>query len=371
HIFERTIGQYLMLLAGTTIAYSTSIRHVADNIPKVQPTVMIGVPRFFEKLHTKVTDAVRQAPALRRAIFHWAIEVGKKRNGMLASGEQPGALLNMKYSLADHLVFGKLKEKLGGRLRFFVSGGAPLSADIIEFFLAAGIEILEGYGLTETSPVIATNRLGRIRPGTVGMPLPGVDVKIAEDGEILVKGPSVMLGYYEDEEATAEAIKDGWLHTGDLGKIEDCYLSITGRKKEIIVTAGGKNVSPARVENLMVEDDLIAQVMVYGDRRRFLSALVVPDYDRLIDDPASFGLGKLTKEDLTPEKLAQSERLNSLIMEHIDARSGDLASFERIKKIALLPEPFTEEAGELTPTMKIKRRVVVEKYEDQLDALYE
>ncbi len=225
--------------------------------------------------------------------------------------------------------------------------------------------------MTETSPVIATNRLGRIRPGTVGPPLPGVEVKIAEDGEILVRGPSVMLGYYEDEEATAETIQDGWLHTGDLGMMEDGYLRITGRKKEIIVTAGGKNVSPARVENLMIEDDLIAQVMVYGDRRKFLSALVVPDYDRLTEDPASFGLGGVSAEGLAPEKLALDERLNDLIMKQIDERSRDLASFERIKKIVVLSDPFTEESGELTPTMKIKRRVVVERYGKRLDALYD
>jgi len=180
-----------------------------------------------------------------------------------------------------------------------------------------------------------------------------------------------MLGYYEDEEATAETIQDGWLHTGDLGMMEDGYLRITGRKKEIIVTAGGKNVSPARVENLMIEDDLIAQVMVYGDRRKFLSALVVPDYDRLTEDPASFGLGGVSAEGLAPEKLALDERLNDLIMKQIDERSRDLASFERIKKIVVLSDPFTEESGELTPTMKIKRRVVVERYGKRLDALYD
>jgi long-chain acyl-CoA synthetase len=204
HVLERTVGQFLMIMAGTTIAYATSILRVADNIPDVRPTVMVAVPRFFEKLHTKVLDALGEAPAIRQKIFHWGMGVGRRRNGMMMKGQKPGPVLESQYKVADHLVFSKLKDKLGGRLRFFVSGGAPLAPEIIEFFMAAGIQIMEGYGLTESSPVVSVNPLGALRPGTVGKPLFGVEVKVAEDGELLVKGPIVMKGYYRDEEATAE-----------------------------------------------------------------------------------------------------------------------------------------------------------------------
>ena len=371
HVLERTIGQVLMIMAGATIAYATSIIRVADNILEVRPTVMIAVPRFFEKLHTKVLDALREAPPVRRKIFHWGLGVGRRRNGLMMKGLTPGPVLELKYRLADLLVFSKLKTKLGGRLRFFVSGGAPLAPEIIEFFLAAGIQIMEGYGLTEASPVVSVNPLGALRPGTVGKPLFGVEVKTAVDGELLVKGPTVMKGYYEDEEATAEAIRDGWLHTGDLVEIEDGYIRITGRKKDILVTSGGKNVSPAVVENLIMEDDLISQVMVYGDRKKYLAALVVPDYERVAAMAGEIGLGNLSDDERTPEKLAVNRRLYDILMKRIGVHTADLTSYERVKRIHLLDRELTEEQGELTPTMKVKRNVVSEKFKKELDALYE
>ncbi|UCF29973.1 MAG: long-chain fatty acid--CoA ligase [bacterium] len=371
HVFERTVGQFLMIMAGATIAYATSMLRVADNLPEVKPTVMISVPRFFEKLHTKVLDALRQAPAIRQKIFHWGMGVGRTRNGLLMSGKRPGPLLELKYRIADRMVFSRLKAKLGGRLRFFVSGGAPLAPEIIEFFLAAGIQIMEGYGLTEAAPVVSVNPLGALRPGTVGRPLPGIEVRIAEDGELLVAGPNVMLGYDNDPAATSGAIRNGWLHTGDLAEIEDGYIRITGRKKDILVTSGGKNVSPAVVENLIVEDDLINQVMVYGDGRNFLTALVVPNYERIAAMAHQIGLEGLSGEDLTPEALSSNRRLYDLLMERIGARTGDLASFERVKRIHLLDRELSEEEGELTPTMKVKRKVVSEKFGPVLDALYE
>ena len=371
HVLERTIGQFLMIMAGTTIAYATSILRVADNIPDVRPTVMIAVPRFFEKLHMKVLDALSEAPAVRQKIFHWGMGVGRRRNGMMMEGKKPGPALEVQYKVADHLVFSKLKGKLGGRLRFFVSGGAPLAPEIIEFFLAAGIQIMEGYGLTEFSPVVSVNPLGALRPGTVGKPLFGVEVKVADDGELLVKGPMTMKGYYEDEEATAAVIKDGWLYTGDLVEIEDGYIRITGRKKDILVTSGGKNVSPAVIENLIVEDDLIAQVMVYGDGKKYLTALVVPNYERAAAMAQKIGLGDLPEIELTAEKLAANQAFYDILMKRIEGHTKDLAGYEKVKKIFLLDRELTEADGELTPTMKVKRNIVSRKFAKELDALYE
>jgi long-chain acyl-CoA synthetase len=371
HVLERTIGQFLMIMAGTTIAYATSILRVADNIPDVQPTVMIAVPRFFEKLHIKVLDALREAPAIRQKIFHWGMSVGKRRNGMMMRGNSPGLILEFQYKIADHLVYSKLKAKLGGRLRFFISGGAPLAPEIIEFFMAAGIQIMEGYGLTESSPVVSVNPLGALRPGTVGKPLFGVEVMVAEDGELMVKGPIVMKGYYQDEEATAAVIKDGWLYTGDLVEIEDGYIRITGRKKDILVTSGGKNISPAVIENLIVEDDLIAQIMVYGDARKYLTALVVPNYERAAAMATKIGLGELTEDELTAEKLAVNQKLYDILMERINGKTSHLGHVEQVKRIFLLDRELTEDDGELTPTMKIKRNIVSKKFAQQLDALYE
>jgi long-chain acyl-CoA synthetase len=357
HVLERTIGQFLMIMGGTTIAYATSILRVADNIPDVRPTVMIAVPRFFEKLHIKILDALGEAPAIRQKIFHWGMGVGRRRNGMMMKGHTPGPILEAQYKIADHLVFSKLKGKLGGRLRFFISGGAPLAPEIIEFFLAAGIQIMEGYGLTESSPVVSVNPLGALRPGTVGKPLFGVEVKVAEDGELLVKGPIVMKGYFQDEEATANVLKDGWLYTGDLVEIEDGYIRITGRKKDILVTSGGKNISPAVIENLIVEDDLIAQVMVYGDNKKYLTALVVPNYERAATMAGKIGLGDLPEDELTPEKLVINKDLYDLLMKRIQGHTTELASYEHVKRLFLLDRELTEDDGELTPTMytRVKR----------------
>jgi long-chain acyl-CoA synthetase len=371
HVLERTIGQFLMIMGGVTIAYATSILRVADNIPDVRPTVVIAVPRFFEKLHVKILDALGEAPAIRQKIFHWGMGVGRRRNGMMMKGHTPGPILEAQYKIADHLVFSKLKGKLGGRLRFFISGGAPLAPEIIEFFLAAGIQIMEGYGLTESSPVVSVNPLGALRPGTVGKPLFGVEVKVAEDGELLVKGPIVMKGYFQDEEATANVLKDGWLYTGDLVEIEDGYIRITGRKKDILVTSGGKNISPAVIENLIVEDDLIAQVMVYGDNKKYLTALVVPNYERAATMAGKIGLGDLPEDELTPEKLVTNKDLYDLLMKRIQGHTAELASYEHVKRLFLLDRELTEDDGELTPTMKVKRNIVSKKFAAQLDALYE
>ncbi len=364
HSFERTAGQYLMLLAGARTAYAESIRTVADNIREVQPTIMLGVPRFYEKLYARIQDRVHNAPPLRQKIFYWAINVGRKMR-LAYENNNPGKLLKLKHRIADRLVFSKLRQRLGGRLRFFVSGGAPLAKEIAEFFLDGGVQILEGYGLTEYSPVIAVNRLGRIRPGTVGNPLPGCEVKIMDDKELAVSGPSVMLGYYNDPESTAEIIMDGWLLTGDLAAFNDGYLKILDRKKDIIVTSGGKNISPQYIENLLVTDEYLGQIVLYGDKRNYLTALVVPGYDHLAERKPLPGL-----EDLSPAELSESEELYAFLMARIKDKCQGLASFEQVKKILVLAEPLTEENGELTPTMKVKRKAVLKKFQDRLDALY-
>ncbi|MEN8133909.1 MAG: long-chain fatty acid--CoA ligase [Thermodesulfobacteriota bacterium] len=365
HSFERTAGQYLMLISGATTAYAQSIRNVADNIREVRPTIMFGVPRFYEKLYGRIIDGVREAPPLRQKIFHWAMAVGQRMLAVKDNNIPPGRVLSLQHLIADRLVFSKFRKKLGGRLRFFVSGGAPLAREIVEFFLGAGIQILEGYGLTEYSPVIAVNRLGNIRPGTVGIPLPGCEVKIMADNEVAVRGPSIMLGYYQDEEATMQIVRDGWLLTGDLGELEDGFLTILDRKKDIIVTSGGKNIAPQYIENLINTDEYIQQVVLYGDKKNYLTALVVPDYEHLsIRNPVA------TLAGLSPTELAEKKGLYDFLMTRITARGNDLASYEKVQKIVVLPEPLTEENGELTPTMKIKRKGVIRKYKELLDKLY-
>jgi len=365
HLFERTIGHFMMLMAGIPIAYAESIRTVAADARLVRPTIMLAVPRFLEKFHDKIVEGLRASPPWRRALFRWAQGLGRQGLEAGEGGGTSGRARPLLLPLADRLVFSRLREGLGGRLRFIVCGGAPLAADLVEFFLSAGLEVLEGYGLTEASPVISVNRLGEARPGTVGVPFDHAEVNIAGDGEILVKGPSVMLGYYEDEEGTAEVIRDGWLHTGDLGALEGGHLRITGRKKDIIVTSGGKNVSPQRIESLLEQDDCISQVVVYGDRKKYLTALVVPDYRSLRKamDPSAVA-------DLGDGDLAARKDVYDFLMGRIVKRSAGLSAFERIKRIVVLGEPLTEEKGEVTPTMKVRRDRVTREFRDRLEALY-
>jgi long-chain acyl-CoA synthetase len=366
HSFERTAGQFLMLLAGATIAYAASIRTVADNLREVRPTIVLGVPRFFEKLHGRILEAVQSAPPWRQKLFAWAMAVGRQRSTTVGSAPPPGLLDRLRYRLADLLVFRKFRARLGGRLRFFVSGGAPLDPELVRFFLAAGIQILEGYGLTEHAPVIAVNRFNHIRPGTVGPPLPGCQVKILADGEVAVQSPSVTPGYFNDPAATAAIIRDGWLLTGDLGRLDDGYLTILDRKKEIIVNAGGKNISPQYLENLLTGDEFISQAVVSGDRRPYLTALIVPDFGHLLNRQPLPGLAGLT-----PAELATRPELAAFLLARIGARCRDLAPFETVRKIVLLAEPLSEERGELTPTQKVKRQAVLKKYQPRLDALYQ
>jgi long-chain acyl-CoA synthetase len=368
HSFERTAGHNFMLYKGVTIAYAESVEKVPENMADVRPHIMCSVPRLYEKMYARVNEKVASDPKARQKIFRWAIGVGRRAFAHTVANTKPGPLLRMQLALADKLVFSKIKARTGGRLQLFISGGAPLAREIAEFFGAAGMLVCEGYGLSETSPVITCNRPGAVRPGTVGLPLEHVEVKIAEDGEILTRGPHVMKGYFGKPEATAEAIeKDGWFHTGDIGFVDkDGFLVITDRKKDIIVTSGGKNIAPQPIENRLKTNKFFTEVVVIGNKRNFAAALVVPNFEALEAWARGKGLASLAREELVrrPEVVAYYQAL-------VNEMTPDLAQFEKIKKVALLAREFSQDAGEMTPTLKVKRRVVEERYKPTIDAMYE
>jgi long-chain acyl-CoA synthetase len=367
HVFERMAGWYLMLSAGASVAYAETMDTVAENMAEIHPTMMLGVPRFFEKLASKIQDRLRQAPPLKRRLAEWALGVGCCVTACAAEGHRLSPWLALQRWAADRLVYRKLRARLGGRLRFFISGSAPLAKALAELFYSMGVTILEGYGLTETSPVITVNRPPVPRFGSVGRPIPGVEVRIDEDGEILTRGPHVMQGYYNKPEATAAAIVDGWLHTGDIGRLDaDGYLFITDRKKDLIKTAGGKFVAPQKLEGLFVADSHISQAFVYGDRRPYCVALIVPNAEalrRYAQEQEIIGR--------TLRELVEDPRIQAFYWERIRAAQRELPSFEQVKKIALLAEEFSQAAGELTPTLKAKRSAIAERHGTALEALYQ
>jgi long-chain acyl-CoA synthetase len=367
HSFERMAGHFLAICAGATIAYAECVETVADNMGEIRPTLMATVPRLLEKIYARVIENAESGSPLKKKIFWWAINIGGKYIQAKAVGKVSG-WLNYRYNLATKLVFSKLQQRVGGRLRFFASGGAPLSKEIAEFLYKAGILVLEGYGLTESSPVICVNHEQKFKFGSVGPVIPGVEVKIAPDGEILTRGPHVMKGYYKKPEATAESIDaDGWLATGDIGYFDnEGFLAITDRKKNIIVTSGGKNVTPASIENSIVLSPYIEQVLVIGDKRRFLSALIVPSFNSL----TKYAIEQVITH-TNIEELIANEKVIQLIKDEIQKRTVDFAPFEQIKKFILLPKEFTIESGDLTPSLKIKRKVVEQKYAGQIEKLYE
>jgi long-chain acyl-CoA synthetase len=368
HVFERLVALYLYPAVGVSIHIGESMEKIVDNLGEVRPTVMTSVPRLYEKMHARVLEKVSQGSPLRQKIFWWAMSVGKEHARYRLEGKPAPWLLDRKYKIATALAFKKLQERVGGRLRFFVSGAAPLARQIAEFFYSAGITILEGYGLTETSPVIAVNRLEKIKFGTVGPPIPDVEVKIAEDGEILARGPNVMKGYWRKEAATTEAIdEDGWFHTGDVGLLDsDNCVVITDRKKDLIVTAGGKNIAPQPIENRLKSNAYIAEVVLVGNRRRFASALVVPDFEKLCEWAEAESISTESKEDLV-----RHEKVVEFMQKQTEEVSADLAQFEKIKKITLLAAEFTIDGGELTPTLKVKRNVIEKRYRDLIDKMYD
>ncbi len=374
HSFERTAGYYAMMAGGAEIYYAESVDTVAKNMTEAHPTIIMSVPRLFEKIYNLVSKSVEEGSAVKQKIFDWAQKVGRK----YADGER--GLVSMQKKLADKLVFDKLKERTGGRIRFFVSGGAALPAEIGHFFMGAGLHIIEGYGLTETSPVMCCNTYGDEKMGTVGKVLPGVTVAIqrledskiiaeisgenyptdhnSEQGEILCKGPNVMKGYWKNDEATREMIDDdGYLHTGDVGKFVDGKLQITDRIKHMIVNAGGKNIYPGPIEDLFKTSKWIDQLVVVGERQPYMAALIVPDFEALEEHAEEEGIEYDSIEDLI-----QKDEIQKIYSKEVRSHSKDLASHEKIRDFRIVPNEFTVETGELTPTLKIKRRIVEDKY---------
>ena len=369
HSFERTTSLF-SLWVGAQIYFAESITKVPDNLKEVKPHFMTTVPRLLEKIYSTVIDQVLAGPQAKQEIFNWAQHVGHKAvNKYLIYGKTPLGPTGLKYSLAKRLVFNKISAIFGGEFERCISGGAPLAKEIGEFFLMAGITVQEGYGLTETSPVTHANLTDHLKFGTVGKAVPDLQTRIASDGEILLKGPNVMKGYYKSPAETAEAIdKDEWFHTGDIGYVdEDGCLKITDRKKNLIVTAGGKNIAPAGVEREICSSKYIEQAVVVGDRRKYLVAIVVPSLDivnkwaKKQDPPVEFE---------TYEELARSKSVEKLIREELDTHQKDLARYEQIKYFFIAPQPFTIETGELTASMKIKRNEIINKYDLEIEELY-
>jgi long-chain acyl-CoA synthetase len=351
---------------GATLAYwERDPLKILPNLAELKPTYFPSVPRIFEKIYTTATSAMEKEGGLKKAIFDWAIGVGQKMRETERSGEQPGFLLRKQYEFADKKVLSKIRGLFGGKLRLAVSGAAPINPDILRFFDAAGVLVLEGWGMTETSTAATISTPDDFKIGTIGKPFPGCQVRIAEDGEILVKGPNVFQGYYKNDEATRETIVDGWLHTGDLGEIDtDGFIKITGRKKDIIITAGGKNITPANLENEIKQHPLLSQCVVVGDRRPYLVALVTLDPEEAVAYAKENGL----PED--PEQLATSTQVRESIEAHLAKINEKFARVEQVKKIAILRHDLSQENGELTPTLKVKRAVVAERHAAEIEKLY-
>jgi long-chain acyl-CoA synthetase len=364
HSFERTVV-YAYLASGLTIVFAENLDTVARDLKATAPTLMTVVPRVCEKLQARVLAAVAEAPAPRRWLFQRALERALARVRRAGGGPESLTIAGALDRVLDRIVFGKVRARLGGRLRLIVTGSAPLSRETGEFFLAAGLPLFEGYGLTETSPALAVNHPGRSRLGTVGPAIPGVELRIAEDGEILARGPNVMRGYWNRPDDTAAVLRDGWFHTGDIGEIEDGFLRITDRKKDLLVTSGGKKVAPQPIEQRLKQHPLVAEAVVIGDRRRFPAALIVPAFDVLNDRVAALGLPPGDRA-----ALVSRPDVIGLYREIVDALNRDLAQFEQVKQIALLPAEFTIAGGELTPTLKVKRRVVETRWQETIERLY-
>jgi long-chain acyl-CoA synthetase len=367
HIFERMAGHYLMFQSGVIISYAESIEAVPKNLIEVRPTICCAVPRLYEKIYAGAMEAASSGPALKKKIFFWARRVGEEWTRRTLTGKMIPFDLRIARGVADRLVFRKIRARVGGRLRYFISGGAPLAVEIAEFFYGAGIPILEGYGLTETSPVITVNTPQRLKLGTVGQPIPGVEVMIADDGEILSRGPHIMRGYYNKPGATREALTpDGWFRTGDIGVLDaEGYLRITDRKKDLIVTAGGKKVAPQPIENRLKLNKFVSNAVMLGDRHKFPIALLVPNFDRLESWAREQKLGWGTREELValPE-------VQELVASEARKQLRDLAQFEMPKRFLILPRDFSIDGGELTPKLSVRRKIVEERYADRIAALY-
>lgn len=366
HSFERMAGYYTAMACGATVAYAESAETVRDNLMEIHPTIVTTVPRLFERIQSRLQKQIDSSSAAKQKIFYWAVNTGRR----YVAAKKKGAVnpvLKAQFALADMLVFQKMKERTGGKIRYFVSGGAALPRQIGEFFEAVGITIIEGYGLTETSPVLCANRLDDYEFGTVGKPINGVSIKIADDGEILAKGPNIMLGYYNNKKSTEEVIdKEGWFHTGDVGAFDaHGMLVITDRKKHLFVSSGGKNIAPQPIENLILQSKYIDQFVLIGDKRMFLSALIVPEFDAIQEYADR---NKIQYNSVS--ELVKNPAIVSIIEKNIQNLQKDLANFERVRKFVLLDRQFSLEEGEITPTLKVKRNIIEERYAHLIEEMY-
>jgi long-chain acyl-CoA synthetase len=366
HILERTAGYYAPLMTGCHVAFCESVEKVVENMQEVGPTVMVSVPRLFEKIYSRIYEDVHKMRPLKRDLFHLAVQTGRDYISRRYIDPKPLGMLRLKYRLFDRLVFSKIRKRFGGRLKYFISGGAPLDKDINEFMWVIGIPTFEGYGLTETSPAVTLNSPWKVRYGSVGTPLPWTDVKLAEDNELMIRGPQVMRGYYNAPEETDKVLRDGWFYSGDIARIdEDGYVYIVDRKKEIIITSGGKNIAPQPLENELRMDKYVSQAFVFGDRKPYLVALLTPNLERLIQMAQQEGIDYLDVEDLVA-----NQRVQRRYAERVQLINARLPSYETIKKFILLPRDFSVEGGELTPTLKLKRKVIYAKYQERIERLY-
>jgi long-chain acyl-CoA synthetase len=359
-------GYYTGFSSGGAIYFAESIESISQNIIEAKPTILTTVPRLFERIYAKIIKNIESQSASKQKIFYWAIETGRKY--MLAKKEHNISIaLSVKRKIADKLVYSKLREKMGGKLKYFISGGAALPREIGEFFEAVGILIIEGYGLTESSPIITANRLDDYKFGSVGKIFPGIEVKIATDGEILAKGPNIMLGYYKNKKETEESLKNGWLHTGDIGHFDNQgFLFITDRKKHLFKTSSGKYIAPTHIENLFLESKFIDQFVLIGDRRKFLSALIVPDFEAIREYADSHKIEYVNNHDLVNKK-----EIHELFDKDMSQFQKKLANYERVRKFTLLDHTFSIESGEITPSFKIKRKFVEERYGPLIEEMYE
>jgi long-chain acyl-CoA synthetase len=365
HVYERA-WSFFVFQCGAANFYLANPKEIIATMGEVRPTVMVSVPRLYEKIYAAAMYGLSEGSGLKKRLFHWSIGVGSRYQYALKARGSAGALLSLQHKVADRLVLHKVRAVVGGPKNFFSAGGAPLAQAIEEFFFAAGLLVCEGYGLTETSPMVTCNRPRAFRFGTVGQPIVDCEVKIAANGEILVKSPSLTQGYYRKPEATAEAFRDGWFHTGDVGEFDsDGFLRITDRIKDLIITSGGKNIAPQKIETVYAQDYLIEQFMTIGDRRKYISALIVPNYEALEAYAQTHGIAYRTRQELV-----SNPAVRALYQARVDELSQELAPYEQVKAFTLLPAPFAQETGELTPSLKVRRRAVAEKYAAEIEAMY-
>ncbi len=366
HVLERTGGYYATLMNGNHIAFAESPLTVIENMAEVRPTSMVSVPRLFEKIYSRIHEGVSQMPPARQKIFHRAIEIGREYVNKKYITKEPLGLLSLKYKIFDKLVFEKIRAKFGGRLSYFLCGGAPLDKTICEFMWIIGLPVYNGYGLTETSPALTISGAGKVRFDSVGKALAETELKLAEDGELLAKGPQVMLGYYKNDEATLESLQDGWFKTGDIATIdEEGFVYIVDRKKELIVTAGGKNIAPQPIENELKLDKYISQAIVFGDRKPYLVAVITANPEILEIYAREENISYKNTEELV-----QNPKIKELYASRIKELNKSYPPYKTIKYFAVVANDFSIEGGELTPTLKLKRKVILDKYKDIIEDLY-